>query len=87
MVLIRGERLGGDSRVYRYGTLLQILALLEPIDLAQSAVNSVQPWHYFTQASRLAYADRDRYLADPDFVDVPVDQMLSADYFGFVNAF
>ncbi|MCL5049038.1 MAG: gamma-glutamyltransferase [Firmicutes bacterium] len=61
-------------------TLLQILALLEPIDLAQSAVNSVQPWHYFTQASRLAYADRDRYLADPDFVDVPVDQMLSADY-------
>src|SRR5262249_19060959 len=39
-----------------------------------------QGWHLFSQASRLAYADRDRYIGDPDFVAVPVEGLLSAGY-------
>lgn len=61
-------------------TLLQMLAMLERFELAEFAVDDITPWHWFTQASRLAYADRDRYLADPDFVDVPVKAMLDDDY-------
>jgi len=33
----------------------------------------VEGWYLFSQASRLMYADRDRYIGDPDFVDVPTD--------------
>ena len=36
--------------------------------------------HYFTEASRLAFADRNTYIADPDFVDIPIAQLLDDDY-------
>jgi gamma-glutamyltranspeptidase/glutathione hydrolase len=52
-----------------------ILGLLEPFDMA-GVGPTVEGWHYFIEASQLAYADRDRYVADPDFVTVPVDDML-----------
>ena len=56
-----------------------ILGLLEPFNM--SAVGpSVEGWHYFIEASQLAYADRDRYVGDPDFVTVPVDDMLDKGY-------
>lgn len=61
-------------------TLVQMFAMLEHFDLGADSVNDARPWHWFTQASRLAYADRDRYLADPDFVEVPVGAMLDASY-------
>lgn len=61
-------------------TLLQTLKMLQGFELAEYDINSSQPWHWFTQASRLAFADRNRYLADSDFVDVPVLQMLDAEY-------
>lgn len=61
-------------------TLLQLFGMLEYFDLSADSVHDARPWHWFTQASRLAYADRDRYLADPDFVEVPVAAMLDADY-------
>ena len=47
-------------------TLLQILALLEPFDLAAAGAGSVEALHLIFEASRLAYADRARYLADND---------------------
>ncbi|MEH6575641.1 MAG: gamma-glutamyltransferase [Amphritea sp.] len=61
-------------------TVLQILKLLERFELEQTAPDSVAFNHLFTQASRLAFADRGRYLADSDFVKVPVAQLLDDDY-------
>ncbi|WP_415902331.1 gamma-glutamyltransferase [Neptuniibacter sp. QD29_5] len=61
-------------------TVLQILKLLEQHDLATFAPESLEFNHLFTQASRLAFADRGRYLADSDFVDVPVQGLLDSNY-------
>ena len=36
--------------------------------------------HYFVEASRLAFADRNTYIADPDFINVPIKQLLNTDY-------
>lgn len=47
-------------------TLLQILALLEPFDIAGAGAGSVEALHLLLEASRLAYADRNQYLADQD---------------------
>lgn len=59
-------------------TIVQILKLLEPFDLGDSP--NTTGLHYFTQASRLAFADRNTYSADPDFIDVPVKAMLADEY-------
>ncbi len=61
-------------------TVLQIIKLLERFDLEQLPADGVVFNHLFTQASRLAFADRGRYLADSDFVPVPVAQLLDPDY-------
>lgn len=61
-------------------TVLQILKLLAPYDLAQYSANEPQALHLLTQASKLAYADRNAYLADNDFVDVPLNELLSSHY-------
>ncbi|WP_415906304.1 gamma-glutamyltransferase [Neptuniibacter sp. QD72_48] len=61
-------------------TVLQILKLLEQHDLATFTPESLEFNHLFTQASRLAFADRGRYLADSDFVDVPVQGLLDPNY-------
>ncbi|MDK1286395.1 gamma-glutamyltransferase [Pseudoalteromonas umbrosa] len=61
-------------------TVLQILKLLEGKKLAQYNPNDPQAVHLFTQASRLAFADRNFYIADPDFVDVPTQGLLNPVY-------
>jgi gamma-glutamyltranspeptidase/glutathione hydrolase len=60
--------------------ILQALTLLEPFDLAHDAPDSVQALHLIAEANRLAFADRDRYIADPAFVTVPVAGLLWKDY-------
>jgi len=52
-------------------TTLQILGLLERFDLKAEEAGSPLEVHLFAEAGRLAYADRGRYLADPDFVTLP----------------
>ena len=61
-------------------SLLQMLAILEHTDIATRGPNDPQAWFLFAQASRLMYADRDRYVADPRFVHVPVERLLDPRY-------
>jgi gamma-glutamyltranspeptidase / glutathione hydrolase len=60
--------------------LLQLLALLERTDIASRGPGDPQAWFLFAEASRLMYADRDRYVGDPAFVSVPVDGLLDPAY-------
>lgn len=57
-----------------------IMAMLENFDLAEFGPDTAQGWHYFIEASRLAYADRDRYVGDPAYADVPTAGLLDEDY-------
>jgi gamma-glutamyltranspeptidase/glutathione hydrolase len=59
---------------------LQILGLLQPFDLARLAPGSAEAVHLISEASRLAYADRARYVADADHVAVPVRGLLDRAY-------
>lgn len=59
---------------------LQILNLIEGHDLKAMGRNSADFWHLLVEAKKVAYADRARYYADPAFVKVPVDELLSKDY-------
>ncbi|HKF72664.1 MAG TPA: gamma-glutamyltransferase [Stellaceae bacterium] len=61
-------------------TVLEILGLLERFDLARLKPMSAQGLHLFVEAARLGYADRDRYLADSDFVPVPLKGLLDRAY-------
>jgi gamma-glutamyltranspeptidase/glutathione hydrolase len=61
-------------------SLLQMLAILERTDIAKRGPADAQSWFLFAEASRLMYADRDRYVADPAFVPVPVNGMLDPTY-------
>jgi len=60
--------------------LLQMLAILEQTDIAKRGPKDPQAWFLFAEASRLMYADRDRYVADPAFVAVPVNGLLDPAY-------
>jgi gamma-glutamyltranspeptidase/glutathione hydrolase len=60
--------------------VLQTLRLLAPFDLAGLGPDSAEAVHLFAQAGRLAFADRDRYVADPDKVAVPTPQLLAEPY-------
>jgi gamma-glutamyltranspeptidase/glutathione hydrolase len=61
-------------------SLLQMLSILERTDIATRNASDPQAWFLFAQASRLIYADRDRYVADPHFVPVPVERLLDPAY-------
>ena len=60
--------------------IVQILGMLQHFPASQLQPNTLSEAHLFTQASRLAYADRAKYLADSDFVDVPVKGLLDKGY-------
>ncbi|WP_293479221.1 gamma-glutamyltransferase [Phenylobacterium sp.] len=59
--------------------VLEALGILENTDIARHP-NTVEGWYLFSQASRLMYADRDRYVGDPDFVEVPTEGLLDRAY-------
>jgi len=60
--------------------VLQILNLLEPHDLKAMGPQSAEALHLMIEAKKLAYEDRARYYADPDFAQVPVAELISKAY-------
>jgi gamma-glutamyltranspeptidase/glutathione hydrolase len=80
----------GTYRVYRICgmgppssggiAVLMILKQLERFDMAALGKDSPVAWHLFAESERLAYADRDQYLGDPDHVTVPVKGLLDPHY-------
>ncbi|MGI9552435.1 MAG: gamma-glutamyltransferase family protein, partial [Aurantibacter sp.] len=61
-------------------TINQIFKMMEPYKVASFGHNSPKTMQLFVEASRRAYADRNYYLGDPDFVDIPIDRLLSDSY-------
>lgn len=61
-------------------TVLEILKLLESRPMYKLAPGSLMSAHLFAEAGRLAYADRNRYIADPAFVDIPMRELLDPRY-------
>jgi gamma-glutamyltranspeptidase/glutathione hydrolase len=57
-------------------TVLMILKQLERFDLARLGKDSPVAWHLIAESERLAYADRDAYMADTDFESVPARALL-----------
>lgn len=61
-------------------TMNQIFKMIEPYKISKYGHNSAKSIQLFTEASRRAYADRNYFLGDPDFVDIPLDVLLSTSY-------
>jgi gamma-glutamyltranspeptidase / glutathione hydrolase len=59
---------------------LELLNILETFDLKGMGRNSADFWHVMTEAKKLAFADRARYYADPEFVKVPVQELIGKAY-------
>ena len=60
--------------------VLQTLGILEHFDVAKLQPSSLDAVHLISEAYRLAYADRQKFVGDPDFVSVPVAGLLDAGY-------
>jgi len=77
----RGYRICGMGPPSSGGiAVLTILKQLERFDMAKLGKDSPVAWHLFAESERLAYADRDLHLGDPDFVSVPVKGLLDPAY-------
>jgi len=59
---------------------LQILNLLEAYDIKSMGFGSAEYIHHFTEAKKIAFADRAKYYADMDFNEIPVDYLISKEY-------
>jgi gamma-glutamyltranspeptidase/glutathione hydrolase len=61
-------------------SMLQLLALLDHTEIATRGPDDPVSWYLFAEGSRLMYADRDKFVADPAFADVPVEGLLAPGY-------
>ncbi|HTO48877.1 MAG TPA: gamma-glutamyltransferase [Burkholderiales bacterium] len=61
-------------------TVLEMLNLVEPFDAGRWEFLGPDHVHFLVQAKQLAYHDRDRHLADPEFAPVPIDRLISRAY-------
>ena len=77
----RGHRICGMGPPSSGGTtVFAILKQLERFDLRSLGPQSPTSWHLIAESMRLAFADREKYLADPDFVPVPVAGLIDPGY-------
>lgn len=77
----------GDASIYSMPPpssggihLVQLLNIIQEFPIKKAGSNSEYSVHMMTEAMKFAYADRSKYLGDPDFVDVPVKKLISEDY-------
>jgi gamma-glutamyltranspeptidase/glutathione hydrolase len=61
-------------------TALEVLNILEGYDLADLGHNSAEYLHLLAEAKKIAFQDRDTYITDPEFEEVPVDRLISKEY-------
>ncbi|NIR38480.1 MAG: gamma-glutamyltransferase, partial [Gammaproteobacteria bacterium] len=61
-------------------TLAAMSKILQGFDLGSLTWHGAEHTHLLAEAWKRAYADRNDYLADPDFVDMPLERMISAEY-------
>lgn len=61
-------------------TLGQIMGMLSHYPIAKMGPENIQSWRLLGDASRLAFADRGKYMADSDYVPMPTEGLLAADY-------
>ncbi len=66
--------------------LIQILNILEDWDLSQFGRNSARYYHHLGEAMEAAFADRAEYLGDPEFIDIPVEGLISKDYAAYLRS-
>ncbi len=66
--------------------MAEILNTLEAFDLKKFKVNSADAMHLWIEAERQAYADRAVFLGDPDFIQAPVDKLMSKEYGAFIRS-
>ena len=59
---------------------LEMLRILEPYDLKSMGQNSATYLHYLIEAKKLAYADLDRFVGDPDHLEMPAEQLLTDEF-------
>ncbi|MDP2140420.1 MAG: gamma-glutamyltransferase [Gammaproteobacteria bacterium] len=60
--------------------MLQMMAMAESLPFAERSSNSPELLHELVEITKLAFADRDRWVADPRFADIPIDELLDRDY-------
>ena len=60
--------------------LLQELSLVEQFDLQSLGCNTAESIHLMVEAKKLAFADREAYVADPRFMDIPIEGLVSKEY-------
>jgi len=86
---VRNQPVWGDYRGYRVASnqppgggpmLIQMLNILEHFDLAALGHNSVEYLRVVCEAMKRATVDKDRWLGDPAFMNVPLERLLSKDY-------
>lgn len=61
-------------------TVLQVLGMVERFPLAKWGKDDPRSWHVIGEAMQLAYADRDNWLGDPEFVSVPIAGLIDPGY-------
>ncbi len=75
-----GETGKGPSEVDMRNVDLQELNIVERFDLISAGCNRAESIHLMVEAKKLSFADREKYMADPDYAEIPLEGMLSKAY-------
>lgn len=79
-IYYRGFEVYKNASASQGPTELFLLSLLEGFDLRALGHNTAEYIHTCVEAAKLAYADRERYLGDMDFIEIPFERLLSKEY-------